>query len=164
MEYLIRNATTSDLETVLTLNESVVPHVNSITLADMQDILLKAEYFRGACDGDDQVVAFLIGLNPETEYHSPNFLWFCDHYENFAYVDRIAVALSAQRQGVAEALYGDFAKVTLNWAQSMCCEVNLRPENPGSIAFHQRLGFVQVGTLESDNGAKKVALLLKKIG
>ena len=164
MEFLIRNATTSDLETVLTLNESVVPHVNSITLADMQDFLAKAVYFRLACDAADQVVAFLIGLDPDTKYHSPNFLWFCDHYENFAYVDRIAVAASAQRQGVAEALYGDFANVTRDWAQYICCEVNLRPQNPGSFAFHQRLDFVQVGTLESDNGAKKVALLLKKIG
>jgi len=164
LKYSIRNATASDLENVLILNESVVPHVNSITLADMQDFLAKAAYFRVACDGDDQVVAFLIGLDPDTEYHSLNFLWFCGHYKNFAYVDRIAVAPVAQRQGVAEALYADFANVTRHWAQYMCCEVNIRPENPGSFAFHQRLGFVQVGSLESDDSTKKVALLLKEIG
>jgi len=164
MPILIRNATASDLETVLALNQSVVPHVNSITLADMQDFLAKAVYFRVACDGDDQVTAFLIGLDPDTDYHSLNFLWFCGHYKNFAYVDRIAVAPGARRQGVAEALYADFANVTRDWAQYMCCEVNIRPENPGSFAFHQRLGFVQVGSLESDDGAKKVALLLREAG
>lgn len=164
MKYSIRNATTPDLETVLTLNESETPHVGSITLADMRDFLTKAVYFRVACDGNDQVVAFLIGLDPDTEYHSPNFRWFCDHYRNFAYVDRIAVALEARRKGVAEALYADFTVTTQDWAECMCCEVNLRPENPGSMAFHKRLDFVQVGSLESENGAKKVAFLRKEAG
>lgn len=164
MKYMIRDATVSDLETVLALNESVVPHVNSISLADMHDFLDKAAYFRVACNADDKIVAFLIGLDPETEYHSLNFRWFCANYESFAYVDRIAVGPDARRQGVAEALYGDFVSLARDWARYMCCEVNLKPENPGSFAYHQRLGFSQVGTLESDDGTKIVALLLKEIG
>lgn len=164
MKYLIRNATASDLDTVLTLNESVVPHVNSIALADMQDFLAMAVYFRVACDTDDQIVAFLIGLGPGIEYQSLNYRWFYNHYEHFAYVDRIAVAPAARRQRIAEVMYEDFAHCTRDWAKYMCCEVNLRPENPGSLAFHHRLGFVQIDTLESDNGAKMVALLLKETG
>ncbi len=163
MKYSICNATTADLEMVLAINESVVPHVNRIDLTDMQDFLAKAAYFRVARDEDKQVLAFLIGLDPGTEYDSPNFRWFCDHYENFAYVDRIAVAASARRQGIAEALYEDFAAVALGWTQRLGCEVNLRPANPGSLAFHHRLGFTQVGTQETNNGTKKVALLLKEI-
>ena len=163
MKYTIRNAVIDDLETVLVLNESVVPHVSSISMADVQDFLAKAVYCRVACDAEDQVVAFLIGLAPDTEYSSLNFRWFCDHYENFAYVDRIAVAADAQRQGVAEALYQDFTSATVNWAQHLVCEVNLLPANPGSLAFHRRLGFKQVGTLETCNSTKKVAFLLKKI-
>jgi predicted GNAT superfamily acetyltransferase len=163
MKYAIRNATTADLVTVLVLNESVVPHVNSLDMTDMQDFLAKAVYFRVACDEEKQVLAFLIGLDPDTEYDSPNFRWFCDHYENFAYIDRIAVATSARRQGIAEALYEDFTAVALGWAQHLGCEVNLRPGNPGSLVFHSRLGFTQVGTQETNNGAKKVALLLKEI-
>ena len=161
MKYLIRDATGEDLTAVLQLNESEVPHVGRINLGNMQDFLAKAIYFRVACNADGQVIAFLIGLDPDTDYHSPNFLWFCDHYENFAYVDRIAVATTARRQGVAEALYADFADATRDWSQHLCCEVNSRPENPVSMAFHQRLGFRQVGTLESDKGAKEVAFLLK---
>jgi predicted GNAT superfamily acetyltransferase len=164
MKYTIRNATPNDLETVLVLNESVMPHVSSISIADMQDFLAKAVYFRVACDAEDQVVAFLIGLAPDTEYSSLNFRWFCDHYENFAYVDRIAVATSTRRQGVAEALHQDFSNATDEWAQHLVCEVNLLPANPGSMAFHHRLGFNQVGTLETHNGTKKVVFLLKNIG
>jgi predicted GNAT superfamily acetyltransferase len=164
MKYSIRNATPNDLETVLVLNESVVPHVSSISMADMQDFLAKAVYFRVACDGEGQVVAFLIGLDPNTEYDSPNYQWFCANYNQFAYVDRIAVAANAQRQGVAEALYQDFCNATDEWAQHLVCEVNLLPANPGSMTFHHRLGFNQVGTLETHNGTKKVAFLLKNIG
>ena len=78
MNYSIRNATLKDLDTVLALNESEVPRVNSVSMADMHDFLEKAVYFRVACDGEDHVVAFLIGLDPGTEYDSLNYLWFCN--------------------------------------------------------------------------------------
>ena len=42
MKYSIRKATSADLVAVLTLNESVVPHVNGLDMADMQDFLAKA--------------------------------------------------------------------------------------------------------------------------
>jgi len=163
MKYSIRKATTADLGPVLALNQSVVPHVNSLDITDLQDFLAKAAYFRVACDEEKQILAFLIGLAPDTEYDSPNFQWFCGHYVDFAYVDRIAVATGARRQGIAEALYGDFTAAALGWTQRLACEVNLRPGNPGSLSFHRRAGFTQVGTQEINNGAKKVALLLKEI-
>lgn len=148
---------------MLAINESVVPHVNNLEMTDMQGFLAKAAYFRVACDEAKQVLAFLIGLDPDTDYDSPNFRWFCAHYENFAYVDRIAVVASARRQGIAEALYGDFTTASLGWAQRLSCEVNLLPSNPGSLAFHSRQGFTRVGTQETNNGAKMVALLIKEI-
>ena len=37
-------------------------------------------------------------------------------------------------------------------------EVNVQPPNPGSIRFHQRHGFEQVGVLEHDE--KSVAMFL----
>ena len=163
MKYSIRNATSTDLETVLALNESEVPHVGSLTMTDMQGFLAKAVYFRVTCDENGDVVASLIGLDPDTEYDSLNFQWFCTRYESFAYIDRIAVAPSARRQGIAEALYQDFASIAKEWTQCLCCEVNLRPANPGSMAYHQRLGFNQVGSLETHGGSKKVAFLLKEI-
>ena len=40
----------------------------------------------------------------------------------------------------------------------LVCEVNLRPANPRSLAFHAALGFVEVGQLEVSDG-RRVALL-----
>jgi predicted GNAT superfamily acetyltransferase len=27
----------------------------------------------------------------------------------------------------------------------LCCEVNVEPPNPGSLRFHERIGFAEVG-------------------
>ncbi|NBO06506.1 MAG: GNAT family N-acetyltransferase, partial [Actinobacteria bacterium] len=42
------------------------------------------------------------------------------------------------------------------------CEVNLRPRNDGSLRFHERLGFEQVGEQESKPGLV-VAMLAKRL-
>jgi predicted GNAT superfamily acetyltransferase len=42
----------------------------------------------------------------------------------------------------------------------LCCEVNLEPPNPGSLRFHQSIGFVEVGQRQSGD-LYRVALLTK---
>ncbi|MCW8925563.1 MAG: GNAT family N-acetyltransferase [Xanthomonadales bacterium] len=164
MNFSIRDANVEDLNATLALNESEVPHVGSITRADMQHFLTIAVYFRVACDDQDNILAVLIGLEPGADYASLNYRWFNERYARFAYIDRIAVAPHARRLGIAETMYKDFEYQSANWAECLCCEVNLVPENPVSMSFHRRLRFEQVGTLETQNGAKKVALLMRKIG
>jgi predicted GNAT superfamily acetyltransferase len=92
-----------------------------------------------------------------------NYRWFCDRYDDFAYVDRIAVAAAGRRLGLASSLYDDFAAAMPSSVNVMTCEVNIRPPNAGSVLFHTRLGFREVGTLSSDDGSKKVSLLLKNL-
>jgi len=164
MKCSIRDATAADLEDALGLNQSEVPHVGCITMAEIRDFLAMASYFRVVRNESGDLLASLIGLGPGTDYASLNYRWFDGRYQNFAYIDRIAVAAHARRQGIAEAMYRDFERHSGSKAKRLCCEVNLVPENPVSMAFHQQLGFDQVGTLESGNGTKKVALLMKEIG
>ncbi|MCH9693844.1 MAG: GNAT family N-acetyltransferase [Gammaproteobacteria bacterium] len=153
----IEQITPDDCGEVLQLNESSVPHVSSIDATRLQWFLDYAAYTR-MVRAEDGIAAFIIGLRPHTDYASPNYRWFCDRYEDFAYVDRIAVAPFAKRCGIAEMLYKDFAE-TRPEAPIMTCEVNIRPSNEASMKFHERLGFHQVGTLESDGGEKAVAML-----
>jgi predicted GNAT superfamily acetyltransferase len=159
----IRTVSPTDLEAVLAMNEAAVPHVNSLTPQDLRVFLDSAAYFKVATDAADKPVGFLIGLNPDTDYDSPNFGWFCSHYERFAYIDRIAVDSGARKQGIAKALYLDYGEVAMDWADRLTCEVNLRPSNPGSMAFHQSMGFTQVGSQVIHDGAKEVALLSKEL-
>ena len=151
----------SDLAEILALNESEVPQVGKVDIERMHWFAENATYFRVA-KIDNELGAFLIGLRPGTSYQSTNYRWFCDRYKDFAYVDRIAVAASGRRLGLATSLYDDFAAAMPTSVDVMTCEVNIRPPNKASMDFHTRLGFREVGTLTSDDD-KKVALLLKEL-
>ncbi|MDJ0908375.1 MAG: GNAT family N-acetyltransferase [Woeseiaceae bacterium] len=157
MNVTLRDAAAGDLDEVLALNEANVPAVGQVSIEKMHWFRDHAHYFRVAVTGD-YIAAFLIGLRPGTSYESSNYRWFCDNYEDFAYVDRIAVSERARRSGLASRLYDDFAAAMAE-AVVMTCEVNILPPNPSSMRFHERLGFRRVGTIEYEPGAKEVALL-----
>ena len=150
-----------DYGSVLALNAESVPHVNSIGPEELKWFDDNAACVRVAKIAD-RLAGFLIGLRPGTSYASPNYRWFCDNYQDFAYVDRVAVHSWARRQGVAESLYNAFADSQAG-APVMTCEVNIRPKNDGSMRFHERLGFRQVASQEIDGGRKEVALMEKTL-
>jgi predicted GNAT superfamily acetyltransferase len=162
MSQLIRKVSTAELDDLLALNESEVPHVGSIDIEQMHWFANNANYFSVA-QIDEQTAGFLIGFRPGSSYQSLNYRWFCDRYDDFAYVDRVAVAESARGLGIASKLYADFAATLPKSCKAMTCEVNILPPNEGSMRFHTRLGFREVGTLTSDARDKKVAMLLKDI-
>lgn len=161
MPIVIRDVLPDELSIILAMNEAAVPHVNHIDLAQMQKFSAEAAYFRVAL-ADGQPAAFLVGLRPDADYHSPNFRWFCAHYPDFAYIDRVAVSETARRRGLGAALYRDFEQIFARCAR-LACEVNLRPANEASMEFHRRMGFEQVGSQTIDDGAKEVALLIKNL-
>jgi uncharacterized protein len=158
----IRDVEPDDLQSVLEMNEAAVPHVNSVPLLQMQKFLDEAAYFRVAIV-DGVPAAFLVGLTPDADYHSLNFRWFCERYSNFAYIDRVAVAAAAQRRGLAAALYRDFETSFNAQSPRLVCEVNLQPPNPASMQFHERMGFVRIGSQVIDDGAKEVAMMVKAL-
>jgi predicted GNAT superfamily acetyltransferase len=117
-----------------------------------------AHYFR-VVRQDGQLAGFLIGLRPGLPYDSLNYRWFSENYDDFGYVDRVAVAPTARRLGVASRLYQDFAATLRGNVEVMTCEVNIRPPNESSMRYHEQHGFVRVATQETDGGKKEVALL-----
>ena len=157
----IKNVTPKDFADVLRLNEDSVPHVSRIGTDDLQWFADNAVYFR-MIEIDERLAGFLIGLRPGTSYSSPNYRWFCDNYDDFAYVDRVAVANWARRRGIAESFYNDFGH-SQSGVAVMTCEVNIRPPNTGSMQFHERQGFKRIGSQVIDDGEKEVAYLEKKI-
>jgi len=162
MDLIIRDIADSDLDAVHDLNQSEVPHVGSVDLEKMRWYAAYADYFR-VVFRHGRLAAYLVGFGPDSSYTSPNYRWFCERYDEFAYVDRIVVAEFARRSGLATILYDDFAATLPESVPIMTCEVNIRPPNELSMTYHRRLGFDQVGTLVSGNGSKKVALLAKKL-
>ncbi|MCH8059377.1 MAG: GNAT family N-acetyltransferase [Proteobacteria bacterium] len=162
MEIKIAGVLPSDLVDILRLNESEVPRLGSADLDLMQWFADNAAYF-GVARHEQRLAAFLVGLRPGTDYASPNYRWFCDRYDDFAYVDRVAVAKDYRRHRLASRLYEAFAVSVPKSIEFMTCEVNTKPPNAGSMRFHTQLGFEQVGTLVSKNESKQVAMLARKL-
>ena len=154
----IHEARDADLAAVHAINEAAVPHVNSITLDRFQDFTRSAAYFRVASLAD-HVAGYLVAFAPGAHYDSVNFLWFQERYRNFIYIDRIAVAANARRHGVASHLYRDIFDFARPRTELLTCEVNTRPPNAESKAFHERFGFREVGTQETEGGTKAVSLM-----
>jgi predicted GNAT superfamily acetyltransferase len=104
--------------------------------------------------------AFLLAFDQDADYGSPNFLWFRARYPRFVYVDRIVVASLARGRGCARRLYRDlFEHADGAGHERVVCEVNSRPPNSASDAFHAALGFVEVGTASVYDGSRTVRYL-----
>lgn len=108
--------------------------------------------------------ALLIAFTCKSTYDNPNFRWFAHRFESFVYVDRIVVSANAQGKGYGRRLYEQL----FLWAQDsgfalIGCEVNQQPPNPGSDAFHERMGFVQQAQVQGPQSRKVVAYLTKTL-
>ena len=166
MPLTVRPAHPHDLPHLLRLNQRAVPNVNSLSPIAFADLLATAEaclVVTGTEDGAHPA-GFLLGLGPGLGYASENYRWFDAEYDDFFYIDRVVVAESVRGQGVGSALYGAAALLARGRGSSrLCCEVNLEPPNPGSLRFHERLGFTRVGEQSTEGGSKQVVLLVKSV-
>ncbi len=121
------------------------------------------EAFAATCFAD--AGALLIAFDENAVYDSPNFLWMRANRDRFVYVDRIIVSADHRGGGRARILYEDlFGLARAAGHDRIVCEVNRVPPNPGSDAFHERLGFREIGRAERDAGRKTVRYLERLLG
>ena len=150
-------------ESVLALNDADVSHLSAMSRPELERLAELACYFRVA-EMDGRLAGFLLAIPAAAPHDSANFLWFKARYSDFVYVDRIVVAAHARRTGLASALYADLeASARASQASFIACEINVRPPNAGSVSFHDRHGFVEVGTQDIANGTKTVSMRIKKL-
>jgi predicted GNAT superfamily acetyltransferase len=143
------------------MNNAAVPAVSEADLTKMEQLVAAARVSLVA-EHEGEVVGFCINFGPDADYGSVNYRWFCQRYDNFVYLDRIAVSENARNLGIGAALYAAVEGAIVG-TPLLTCEVNLRPRNDGSLRFHQRLGFVEVGQQETDYGLL-VSMLAKELG
>ncbi len=177
MLVVIRSYRPDDLAAVHAINQAEVPAVGEVTaealaqIASQSCVALTAEVTGGdddddAAAGEAPVIAgFTFVLPPRVDYGSPNYAWFGERYDEFIYLDRVAVAPKFQRRGIGRLIYEEVQRRGAEeWptARVLALEVNLAPRNDSSLAFHRSLGFVEVGQREGSD-SKVVSMLIKPL-
>jgi predicted GNAT superfamily acetyltransferase len=152
---MIRSVTRGDLPAILALNNAHAVEVNALTAEALEALVAVAAHARLV----DGCHAFLIALSEHTPAQGPNHAWFLARHPAFLYIDRVVVSPAARGQGHARQLYDDLAASAAG--RPLCCEVNLEPPNPGSLAFHERLGFAPCGEAVDPRNGKHVRYLLR---
>jgi predicted GNAT superfamily acetyltransferase len=65
---------------------------------------------------------------------------------------------------MARGLYEELFAAAVQASHSLvACEVNVEPPNPASDAFHEALGFSEVGRAVIHDGEKQVRYLVKTV-
>jgi predicted GNAT superfamily acetyltransferase len=160
---LVRDTVEADLHAALALNNANVPALNELDLAEITR-LVRLSHSALTAEVDGAFAGFCITFAPGADYASLNYAWFSRTYDRFVYLDRIAVDPSLRRHGVGRAFYAEVIERTRPSFPLLTCEVNVRPPNESSLAFHHAIGFREVGRQDTDGGAKTVSLLALDLG
>ena len=152
-----------DLPTLVDVNDGAYPAVPMTPAAELAGLIAMSSV-RVVVEADGVPTGFVLGMPPGLDYASENYVFFSARASelgrDFVYVDRIVLAPSLQGRGFGPQLYAAvFDEARRVGAPEVLCEVNVEPPNPGSLAFHTRLGFVELGRQETHGGENVVALL-----
>ncbi len=130
-------------EQILKINAEFVHWLSPLDEAGLIFILERAHYARQIEEGQ----AVLLGYAHDVDYPDhKNIRWLSRKFDRFFYIDRVIVDGAAQGNGYGLALYQDFEKeARKRGLPRLVCEVNTKPDNPGSHRFHERFGFNPVG-------------------
>jgi uncharacterized protein len=140
---LLRPISAEDHEAVLAINER---HVEALSPLDPERLVLLLGL---AADADlilvgDAVAGFVLTFAPGTTYDSENYRWFSGRYDDFLYLDRIAIDPSYQRRGLASRVYDELEAAAVARGR-MVLEVNA--DNEPSLAFHRARGYIEIAPL-----------------
>jgi hypothetical protein len=164
--YSIRSLVPADLPLTLAINNFAVPAVNELNASEFEALVKNSHSAIGAVPDKAPHLAmgFAILFVAGAEYESENYRWFSQRSSDFLYVDRIVVADGYRGEGLGQVLYDSiFAEARRLELTEVLCEVNLEPPNPGSLAFHDRLGFVEVGQQSTKGDSVVVSLLAASV-
>ncbi len=155
---ILRKAENKDLIKVLELNEESVHFLSPLNMEKLEHLVSKSELFE-VVEVDGEVEAFVLTITEGKDYDSVNYLWFAKHYERFLYIDRVVVSVKMNGKGLGSMLY----KSVFEYAKQhnfpfVTAEIDINPPNPGSLSFHEKYGFNEVGKQTVAGGKKIVSL------
>jgi predicted GNAT superfamily acetyltransferase len=157
---LLREPTRADRPRLLELNQASVNELSALDEARLE-LVLSLAHRSLVVESDGEVAGFAIAMAPGVPYDSDNYRWFSKSFQEFLYLDRVAVAESMRRRGIGAQLYDAMESAAQPFGR-MVCEVNVVPRNDASLAFHASRGYREIGRLEH-NPQKAVALMSKEL-
>ncbi len=166
MAAVIRPVVAGDLDRVHQINEANVPAVSSLARERWDELV--DECALGLVvepDPGGGIAGFCLVVAPGSAYASVNYRWFMERYDDALYLDRVAFDDRFQRRGLGALLYAELDRRLAAAHPTMArltLEVNVDPPNPQSMAFHTRLGFVEVGRQVTDYGCE-VSLMTRPL-
>lgn len=161
-EVALRAGTAADAAAVLALNNASLPHVNALDAAQLAQLVTLSAVFTVAEDAEG-ILGFVLCIPSGTAYWSENYAWFASRQARFLYLDRVCVSDRAMRRGVGRALYAAVDAAAQGRWPCIALEVNLRPPNPRSVAFHGAMGYRAVGVREYGDGRYAVQMYIKAL-
>ena len=147
-------------DTLRDLNNAAIPDVNRIDHRKADWLIAHSSLARVATL-DGQAAGVIIVLHDYAHLDSDYFRWFTQRYENFLYIDRVIVAATARRRGVATKLYLEVDALALSTSRAIASEVYCEPPNIASLRFHQKMGYREIGRQFSPAESKTVSKLMK---
>ena len=148
---VIRPIEPYDLDTVVDLNQAALEGVGPLDYESLA-LLVKQSDQALVLDDGGQVGGFVITLPTGAAYDSSRYEWFEDRLEEYVYLDRIVVAETHRRRGVASRLYDAIE-------DDLPVALEVYDTNEPSLEFHRRRGYRQVGELE--HAGKRNLMMLK---
>ena len=140
---------------ILESNNINKPQVGFLKNDRLKLLINHANYLKVA-KFNGELAGFLLCLPENKEYDSLNYQWVSKRYLNFVYIDRISVLPKFQNENIGSALYTDLICFSaLEGYDTILCEVNIMPPNPGSIRFHKRFDFKECGSQFTEGGTLK---------
>jgi len=128
------------------INQENIPEVGDVSkIEDFQALVDWSEHIFVHIS-EEVIKAFVLCMREGNSYHSENYKYLSNLFPRFLYVDRIAVQGNFRRKGLAQKIYSKVISKGKDNNLDILCEVNTRPSNEPSLAFHEKMGFEEVGT------------------
>ncbi|MEX2550520.1 MAG: GNAT family N-acetyltransferase [Nitriliruptoraceae bacterium] len=159
----LRPIVAADHAAIVACNDAEVPRVSHLGADGLVDLLRFVD-LGVLVEVDGHLAGFVLAIAPGTAYASVNYRAFEERGTDHLYVDRLVTVPAFRRRGLATRLSDaveDHARAT--GRAEVTCEVNVRPPNPASLAFHRARGFREVGRQDTSGGALTVALLAEPL-
>lgn len=143
---------------VLRINQEVVHFLSPLDLEALTHLCSICDT-KKVVQYQGKIVAFILALEENKPYLSENYAWFINNLTDFYYVDRIAIDPQYHRLGLGKLMHEAVQKRAIEKnIKQVALEIDIRPINETSLAFHKALGFKEIGTLDTNNGKKTVSL------